>query len=457
MEMKVKLNWLEESNKNNVCLLSKKIFRLLKLSEKVEYSLFIGQKRRKVYFKPTEHTEDCIYLIPQLFDPSLTKEDLAGFEGYRINLWVKGEDLHLGPVLGIFVKPKRLQKPLYKNTVLGHMEAGLAEGFLCYFFSIDSVDWEKSRIKGFTLLPGTDKWTFRWFPIPDVIYDRGAGFNTSEKAKVKEIREKLREELKVPFINNLDQIGKWKTYSQLSKYEEVTEYFPMTIRYKNFNDLLIMLKQHGFIFLKAIYGSKGKQVMSIEKIDKKYKLIFLTDHMQELVLNDVKELREHIMDYTSDKKYVIQEGIRLLKYKERLFDMRILVIKDKMGRWRAISNYVKIAKSRFSITNYSLGGECDLYENIYPNLSSPLSNRSIPDYEDIASAATKIAEIIDKEFGTFGELGIDMGIDEHGKLWLIEVNTKPDKDLVDGLDDFNDINPQYSAIFEYTKYICQSK
>jgi hypothetical protein len=453
--MQIQIKWLLENNITDVCLVSQEIFDSLKLFEGVKYTLFLGQLSRNVFIRPVDGAGNCIYLTPAIFNPTFAINELMVFEDTVLNIWKKGEEVHLGPVLGIFIKPQRLAVPAEGSTVQSHMQAGLAERFLCYLFSIDSIDWENERIKGFAFIPSLDKWTDAWYPMPDVIYDRGAKFIEEQKIIVREIRERFRSNPNVKYINKLDYIGKWKTYRNLTKYDNISEYLPMTDRYRSFNDLLIMLKQHSFIFLKAYYGSGGKQVLSLEKSNGQYKLVFYSDELQELIMSDVEEVRKHIEEFTEGRKFIIQHGIRLLKYKGRFFDMRVLVIKDNKGQWRAISNYARIAKANLTITNYCAGGECDFYNNIYPDLSSPLCKGSIPNYDDVASVAIKIASVIDQEFGTFGELGMDMAIDQYGKIWFIEANTKPDKDLVEVLDDCDGIHPQYMAVFEYAGYLCE--
>lgn len=452
--MKIQIKWSLENKPTDVCLVSQNIFNFLKLSEDVKYNLFLGQSSRNFFVRPVDETENCLYLTPEEFSPTITKNEITIFEDRVLNIWKKGEDIHLGPVLGIFINPKRLYVPEEGSTGQSHMLAGLAKSFLCYFFSLDNIDWENKRIKGLALIPGLDKWTNAWFPMPDVIYDRGARFTEEQKTTVREIRERFRSNSNIHFINSLDYIGKWNAYRHLSKHDEIAGYLPETIRYGSFKDLLRMLKKHRFIFLKAYYGSGGKQVMSIEKADRQYKLVFYAYELRELILSDIKEVRKHIEEFTAGGKFIIQRGIRLLKYKGSYFDMRVLIIKDKQGKWRVLNNYARIAKANLTITNYCAGGDCNHYNNIYSYLSDPLSQGSIPNYDEIASETLKIAAVIDQEFGTFGELGMDMAIDEYGKIWFLEANTKPDKDLVEGLDDFNDINPQYSAIFEYAGYLC---
>lgn len=451
--MKIQIKWLSENELKDVCLVSRNIFDSLKLSENAKLKLYFGHLSRSIFIKPFDDTENYLYLPPDIFSPAFTKNELLFFEDRVLNIWKKGKDIHLGPVLGVFINPKRLI-PEMGSTIQSHIIAGLSKYFLCYSFSLKNIDWNNKKIKGLTYISGVDKWTFAWFPMPEVIYDLGTKFSEEQKTMAREIRKRFRSNLNVHFINNLDHISKWKSYRQLSKYDKIAGYLPATVRYGSFKDFMRMLKKHRFVFLKAYYGSRGKQVMSIEKINGQYKLVFFADELQVLILSSLEELRTHIEQFIDGRKFIIQQGIRLLKFKGSCFDMRVLIIKDNEGKWKIVSNYARIAKANLNITNYSAGGDCNFYNNIYSDLSCPLCRGSIPNYDEIASETLKIAAVIEQEFGTFGELGMDMAIDEYGKLWFFEANTKPDKDLVEGLDDFDEINPQYLAIFEYAEYLC---
>ncbi|UMZ72749.1 YheC/YheD family protein [Natranaerofaba carboxydovora] len=361
------------------------------------------------------------------------------------------------PVLGIFVKPARLSVD-NSTTDLDHILAGHANNFVCYLFSIDSIDWEHKKIKGLTFDLDSNEWCYRWFSFPDVIYDRGSGFSESEKEAVSKIRTKFRDKLKIKTINSRDYIGKWNTYKYLLSHDFVAKYLPVTIRYQNFNDVLIMLRSYKFIFIKSFYGKRGKEVMSIEKTgsSSSYKVATFSNGLLENEIGNIQELKkivEEFMDNNSGGSFLVQQGIRLLNYKNRPFDIRILLIKDSQGKWQAINSYARIAaKENQTITNYSVGSECNFYSNIYPELLSQ-SNVNIPTPKDVSNTAVKIAYHIEKEFCSFGELGLDIAVDINGKLWFLEVNTKPDKDLVEGLDDCQGVHPQFQAIFDYARFL----
>ena len=452
--MQINIRWCIESNSGNVCFVSHRVFDALHLSQTKKYTLHFGQHTQEITFRPLRVCKKCLYLTPDLFIAKVSVDELSIFEEITLNIWKQGQDIYLGPVLGIFVRPGRLTVPKELSPTLSHMKAGHQEHFLCYYFSIHNIDWEHKRIRGFTMDPGVNTWIYGWFPLPDVVYDRGAGFAEEQKAAVREIRERLRNDFRVKFINSLDYIGKWQTYRNLSKYKEIAKHLPITIRYTDFEDIIDMLNQYGFIFIKSYYGSQGKQVMSIEKYSDSYRLVSNSGKLSDLTVRDIGKVKYYVERFTKNRSYIIQQGIRLHNYEGSLFDMRVLMIKDKKGKWIARSNYARIAKFGSTITNYCSGGECDYYSNVYPHLTSSIGNYRMPDCDDVASVAKKISSAIDHAFGMFGELGIDLAIDESGGIWFIEANTKPDKDLVEGVDDCRVIQPQYTAIFDYAGFLC---
>lgn len=454
--MQIQVRWVMERDCRDYCLVPQAIFSALSLSEQKIYRLHIGRLSRDIYMRPTDRSNTFLYLSPVLFNPRLTAHELVIFEHAELNIVKNNTGIYLGPVIGIFVKPKRLRVPGKYGPDRSHMVASQQKHFLCYYFSIHSIDWQRQRIRGLTLVPGLDVWIYAWFPLPNVIYDRGAGFTEEQKAAVREIRARFREKEDVRFINCLDYIGKWRTYKALCKNKEVAAYLPATVRYSSFSDVMSMLQQYGFIFLKSYYGSQGKQVMSIALSDNAVRLVYYAGALHELVLSDLASVKAHVEKFVADQKFIIQQGVRLLKYKDRLFDMRILLIKNNRGEWVAVSNYARIARKNLTVTNYCVGGECDFYSNLYPHLQGSLPWRNIPNENDIAHAARKIASAVDAAFGKFGELGIDMAVDVNGDLWLIEVNTKPDKNLVPGLDNFTVIDKQYLMVFDYARYLCDS-
>jgi hypothetical protein len=159
-------------------------------------------------------------------------------------------------------------------------------------------------------------------------------------------------------------------------------------------------------------------------------------------------------------------------------------MKDENGRWQVIFKSCRVAKGKSTITNGSAGGKSVLFSRIYPELKAKYSETKIPDSRKIDETTIKIANYIEKEFGQFGELGVDIAIDIYGGIWIIEANAKPDKvmdkkylDLEDEsfvkqifeeyesnnkidikrMPDGQGILPQAIATFKYAKYLVKCK
>ncbi|WML33595.1 YheC/YheD family protein [Clostridium sp. OS1-26] len=451
--MEVQIKKLSENVDSNICYMPNDIFALFKLSKKILYKLHLGQSYEYSYIMPKEEHNKCMYFSNSVF------KKLLLFEGITLNIWKNGDDIYLGPVVGVFVNPKftttiKNGKPSFFTQK--HAEAGNKANCLSYFYSIEEINWDEGKIKGYTFVQNLNKWRCDWFPMPDVIYDRGVNFNEDQKPYVKYMKQQFRAN-NVHFINSPRYLSKWKVYECLSKYLDVNIYLPKTTIYRSFSDVLSMLNEYEFIFVKASNGSLGKQVLSIEQIDKKYKLNFNEHGLKEIILKEIEDVKmfveKFVEKFGKERQFVVQQGIRLLKYNGRNMDIRVLMLKDRQGKWKASHLHCRIAKKTYTITNNSLGAAWEKYEKAYPYLSSPFSKRSIPDKEELINATKKVLYYYEKEFGSFGEIGMDMAVDIYGDIWFIEANTRPDKLSSPKGHDPKKIPFQAISIFEYAKFL----
>lgn len=451
--MKVQIRELNEKIESKICYLSKDIFEYLKLSEKVQYKFHLGKISVNTLVMPCESNNKCMCFSSSLFDKLLL------FEEITLNIWRKKDEIYLGPVVGIFVNPyllKTIKNGKQSFCVQKHGEAAGAESCLSYYFTIDGIDWKERRIMGYTFIQSLNKWKQMWFPMPDVVYDRGVAFKKVQRPLVRYMKKQFRAVHNIHFLNNIGYLSKLQVHKALSKYPEMRKYIPETRVYNDFEDVSSMLNEFKFIFIKASVGWCGKQVLSIEQVDNKYKLNFYDKGLKEITIEKMEGLKTFVEKFVKGRRVMIQQGIRLLKYNGRNMDMRVLMIKDEKGEWEAVRNHSRIAKENYTITNTSAGGDCINFEDIYPYLSTPFYKGNIPNEDEIANETKKILYYIEKEFGSFGEIGMDMAIDIYGYIWFIEANTRPDKLSVPGLYDLNEIPNLALNIFKYAKFLACS-
>ncbi len=363
---------------------------------------------------------------------------------------------HSRPLIGVFVNKNFLSKgkvPLFAKKLY---QANEKTKCSIYFFSPENLNWKKQKIKGYVLGSNRRQWLERRLPFPDIIYDRGTGFGGKEKAGVKGLRSRLEKLPGIQFINSC-KLKKWQVHKKLSRHKDVKKYLPATTFSRGIDDIKGMIAKYGYLFLKSSYGSGGKGVFALEKYA--YGFCFRYYHKGlhlKRCVSSISRLRTEMKTIgLKPDRVIIQQGIRLVKYHNRLMDLRVLMVKDKDGIWNAVYNQVRVAQKGAVITNLSLGGDVMKYSDIYTALKKRYPN--IPSDNEIKDTCMIIARYIEKEFGPFGEIGLDIGLDVTGKVWLLEANSKPSKLPEKVIEDTVGISPQFLMILEYAKLLYSKK
>jgi hypothetical protein len=362
------------------------------------------------------------------------------------------EHNHPRPVVGVFVNKNFLHKrkvPLFAKKL---NQANVKAKCSIYFFSSENINWKSQKISGYILEGNNKQWLERRMPFPDIIYDRGTGFDSGEKAEIEALRARFKKLPGIQFINSC-KLKKWQVHQKLSRHKDVNKYLPATTFSRGIDDIKSMIAKYGYLFLKSSGGSGGKGVFAMERYDHGYCFRYYRKglHMKRYASN-LGSLRTELKAIgLKPDRVIIQQGIRLIKFNNRPMDLRVLIVKDKDGIWNTVYNQARVAQKGAVITNASLGGEVMKYSHIYPTLKKRYPG--IPSDKKIKGICMVIARYIEKEFGPFGEIGIDIGVDETGKVWLLEANSKPSKLPEKGIEDTVGISPQFLMTLEYARLL----
>ncbi len=363
--------------------------------------------------------------------------------------------IHLRPLIGVFVNKKFLH-----NSNLTHFAGKLYqanEKAKCsiYFFSPGNVNWKSKTINGY-VLEGSRQWQARRLPFPDICYDRGTGFGDGERTAVEELRSRFKKLPGIQFINSC-KLKKWQVHQKLIGYRPVDKFLPETTFSHGIDSIKEAAEKYGFLFLKSSGGSGGKGVFALEKRNHRFcfRYYHKGTHLKRYGANLDGLLTEMKTIGLKPDRVILQQGIRLVKYTNRPMDLRILMVKDKDGIWNAVYNQARVAQKGAVITNTSLGGEVMNYSDIYPALKKRYPG--IPSDNKIKDICMVIARYIEKEFGSFGEIGIDIAVDKTGKVWLLEANSKPSKLPEQKIEDTVGISPQFLLTLEYAKLLFSQK
>ena len=118
-------------------------------------------------------------------------------------------------------------------------------------------------------------------------------------------------------------------------------------------------------------------------------------------------------------KYFLQRGLALLTLDGRKVDFRVVVQRGLAGKWEVVGIVPKVAAADGVVTNLVAGGERQSLR--HSTLLAEREGKQIP-VDDLRAAALTIAGVIGRRFPGTGLVGFDMGVDQNGKVWLIEFN-----------------------------------
>gem|GEM_PF-208250 len=214
--------------------------------------------------------------------------------------------------------------------------------------------------------------------------------------------------------------NKWIKTTWLLKDDDVRTYIPHTKRFTKSN-LSDMLNRYDTVFFKPTDGSGGAKIVKISKSDGKYIAKHDTTRRE---FSTQDSLVQWLKSFASTRSFILQKGIALAKSNGRPFDVRVMVQKTNAGVWEATALFCKVGLANKVTTNYNQGGSIKFIDSTLTGAGFNESQRSsIKD--ELRWLGVKVAKVFSKKSSGYRELGLDVAIDTTGRLWILEVNTRP--------------------------------
>ncbi|WP_052144778.1 YheC/YheD family endospore coat-associated protein [Halalkalibacter okhensis] len=340
------------------------------------------------------------------------------------------------PLIGILVTRKQSRKKVLK--LYQHYNNKRCK---LYSFTPTDILWKEKRIIGLHLVG--NKWKESTFPFPMVVYNRC--YNKKVEA-IKSLESTIG---KSKCFNHINHFNKWHLYNIL-KNSNLDSNIPATFLSNEVN-IRELLEKYRLLYCKPSYGHKGKGVYRLELQKNGDIHISLYSILPAYICRNIEEIQPVIDKLLGNSEYIIQRGIQLNKLNSQYFDIRVLVQKDIKGQW-AVTNMV----SRIA---YDLYYNTSMYETIYEASEVLQKLYSLDEkngiLESLCELSIEIATTIELQTGLLGELGIDFGLDEEKKLWIIEINGKPQKNIYQDLKGYRHKQLIYSRPVEYAYYLAQ--
>lgn len=346
---------------------------------------------------------------------------------------ISDQEIRFGPLIGILANPRwdkekgTLRQTSQLEGIRKMIQFADEQGARCFVFSLSAVDLRQRLIRGYTLYDG--KWFRRTFPMPDVIYDQLVSRKLERDPSMRDKRSAISREYGDKFFND-GFFDKWQVYEWLREDTELRRHIPQTIRHKSVQEAVAFINRHPITFLKPLHGSLGLGIIRIVR-HRDGSLTYEIKHNATSVTrgkgNSTREVVESFRTRLKRRPYIWQEGLTLATYQNRPLDIRILMQRDGTGEWKRTKMFARVAKSGEFTSNLATGGDAMSVDKALAECFPSAQQRNRAKAQ-IRRLSKRIVEAMEEASGRkFGEMGIDLGLDETGKVWVIEVNSKPRK------------------------------
>ncbi|WP_170140799.1 YheC/YheD family protein [Oceanobacillus arenosus] len=285
-------------------------------------------------------------------------------------------------------------------------------------FHVEDLDFKNFQVKGECFEKKTRNWIEGIFSFPDVVY--------VQCHIEKEILEQIEQIIGRKVFNNFI-FDKWQASDLLTKDDFLQRSLPDTQQLKNETNLQQFLNNYQDIILKPIDVTKGHSSRGIfrVKLQNNEKIVVFFAKRQEMKVKDFlsfDDFFEWFSVKTSGKDYIIQQSIQTMTWGENTTDIRLNMNKNGQGKWEVSVLLFRVATNgSHMIPKVATALTINNLIKMYPEDSKK--------WQDIEKDITTLGHIICQDFEYhgyhMGNLGIDLGLDDNGHLWIFEVNPLP--------------------------------
>ncbi|WP_157738060.1 YheC/YheD family endospore coat-associated protein [Aneurinibacillus soli] len=297
-------------------------------------------------------------------------------------------------------------------------------GGIGFVYTLSEVSAETNKLEGWTYRDG--RWVKQLFPLPYCSYNR-IGSRRIERKEETQTRLSILKQKGGLFFNE-QFLDKWLIHQKLAVNSDASHLLPHTTLYTGASALQAMLTRHSYVYVKPSSGSLGRGIIRIAWKNNEYICQYETiNGAATRHFRTFAALHQMLRPRLAKHSYLIQQGLHLIRSHGGLLDFRALVQKDRTGKW-AITSIVGRTGTRQSIvSNVARGGTMLPLVRALATSTLPTSMHATV-ASTIRRQALTVAHLFEQSMGGhYAELGIDIAVERTGRVWLLEVNSKPSK------------------------------
>lgn len=435
---------------DDVLMLGEPLMKRSKIPAGQPLTLQFGSFRHPVTVIPVPRYEG-LRISQTLF----RRMGLQSGSSLRLQYQASSRTLSLGPLIGVLVSreyPQQPDKPFGDITMFCRelTDACRKQGAYVYFFTPGALGSSQTAVEGWVY---NDGWQRMTLPVPNVVNNRLTSRKLENLPDVQQFMKEITSRYGSRVFNE-KFLDKSEVFDALKKDANLRRYLPESHSLRDFSMFRSMCSRYASVFLKPVRGSLGKGIIRLTRLGpESWQASYATvNGTRKMNFANLTKLYASISGKMKSVHYLIQQGLDLIEIGGRPVDFRALTQKNAVGEWTVTSVVSRTAGSDHFVSNLARGGTLSKTREALVKSNLPAVYRGDASAR-LHRAALDIAKGIDAYIPAhFGELGIDLAIDTNGRVWLLEVNSKPSKNdntpLTEGK-----IRPSVRMMIQYARYL----
>jgi len=355
-------------------------------------------------------------------------------------------------VMALYLNGGKLEELSFFRSLL---REAARQGIEAYVFTPEDVADDKRRIYAHVYDESRGGWRRRWMPFPDVVFDRCRYQNTPRFRKLREFRARYGDLLYV----NRPLANKSAIHTLLSKDKEIRPHLPETVMYRGVKELADFVRKHGIAFVKPINGTGGRGVVRIERDGSGRYIVRGRDKRRRIIpkrrvgLESAGRLLERL---GLNENCLLQQGIELTLPNGRVHDYRLLMQKTGNGRWDATGCAGRVGAARSVTSNLHGGGKAVSVDRLLKH-TFPKGSQAETVKADMIALGHRVVERLESHFRDMCELALDLAVDRAGRVWLLEINPKPAREVFRRIGEAETYRRAIARPVEYARWLYEKE
>ncbi|MFD0962256.1 YheC/YheD family endospore coat-associated protein [Paenibacillus chungangensis] len=441
------VHFAQQSDK--IVYLSRPLIKQLKLSGNKSVHLKLGKEMITASLKALKRSGNHLYLS------SGVRNSIRVPKSGNVMLLSNGDnELQLGPLVGILTDTIHTSEGPFGSRsgfIKQVIRTGDRRAYM-FVFTPRDINWQQGTVYGYFLHAGGN-WYRRIVPLPDVVYNRLPSRRAETSASISALKDRFIKR-QIP-IFNWSFFNKSDVYKLLDNDPEALKHLPESVSNPSAAKIKEMLEKYQFIYYKPTSGSLGIGIYRLTHHPRRgYFARYRRGNRNVLVrYNSFQALMRMLQARHAGRlsSYVAQQGIRLVEIDKCPIDFRFHMHKNGNNTWVPAGIGAKKAGRGSVTTHVNSGGSLMTPQQA---LSHTFGSEAEAVLERAKSVAIKLSEAIERNYPhRLGELGLDLGIDKDGNVWMFEANAKPGRSIFKHPALRSEGHASVSYIFEHCLYL----